>query len=188
MPDATTSKTQEAERIAKAVGMLPNYKPTDDPDAILILTEINDDAKKLAQKAGTMMYVPGSDASPIKQINVILDGTGSAENILPFVVRISVQELADIRLLVPSKGAYITGTPMDRYVTVLVNTMKEQHLQISGKVVDGSLFEDAARSARENHGMVALSVTGSNGLKNEVFGAGARKHLKGVPVLLYSPV
>ena len=188
MPDAAaTSPTDVATRIAKAVGMTAVFTPNDAHNALVVFTELNGEAKAQAEKPGSMVFIPGTDNSPLKIISVILDGSGSAERILPFAGNISRQEAAEIRVSAPAGTHYLTGAPIQSYINVLVNTMKEQHLQVSGAVVKGDLLEDAAKAAKEKHGMVAVVTTSHGKFKDELFTDNARKALAGVPVLFYTP-
>jgi len=181
MPDATTSPTDQATRIARAVGMTLYAAPTDDGDALIVTTELGAESRKLAETGGTMLFHPGGESGAINEIIVLLDGTGTAEAVLPFAVRISRAEAADIHLVAPAGGEYLTGTPIDTYVRVLVNTMKEQHLQVSGEVVDGNIYEVAAELAARNHGLVASSA-------RDAAGEEAASAFQSVSVLLYTPL
>lgn len=122
------------------------------------------------------------NAGSYGQIVVPLDGTGEAEAILPFVVSMSQQASEALRLIVRKGGTTsLTGTPIEQYLKVLVNTLKEQHVRASGSAVDADPLTAAGEVARAEGALVAFSS------RAMISRPTAANDLKGVPVLYYAP-
>ena len=188
MPDTATSQPDHAARIAKIIGVPLAADAPGHDRALIVLFDLGPETKSMAERKGAMIFVPAVEERAVHEVVVPLDGTASAEAVLPFAVRVAQAEHAAIRLLAPAGETYVlTGTPTERYVKVLVNTMREQRLNVSGDVVSGDLLTAVGAEAIKSEGLVALSARNGGDLSGSLFQPDAWDRLQGAPVLFFSP-
>jgi len=183
MADQATVPPDQAARIAKALGREVGEASGAPARTLLVFADWSAATAALSKK-GVLAFVPGAAATQIDEIVLPLDGSAAAERILPLAAQLSLSEGMDLRLVVSKSGQYApTGTPAPRYLSVLVNTLREQHVQANGELRVEPLLNEAARLAKTCAGMVALCAGAASGLPE----GRAREPLRGLPLLLYSP-
>ena len=188
MPDTATSQPDHAAWIARSMGVPLEADAPGHDRALIVLFDLGPETQSVAERKGAMIFVPAVEERAVHKVVVPLDGTASAEAVLPFAVRVAQARHAAIRLLAPAGGTYVlTGTPMERYVKVLVNTMREQRLNVRGDIVSGDLLTAVGAEAIKGEGLVALSARSGGDLSDSLFQPDARDRLQGAPVLFFSP-